>query len=172
MLREAGFPQGDGLPVLELGITMTEKEIYEYIQGQLSNIGITVKLVVSPVAIHRQMRSTSKLNFFQRNWVGDYRDAENFLGLFYSSSPNGLNNTRFNNAEFDKIFDDAKNELNDYIRHTMYQQMDNIIMEEAAVIPLFYDEVIFLTRTNVSGLETNALKSLVLKRVQIKNEQP
>ncbi|NQY68342.1 MAG: ABC transporter substrate-binding protein [Flavobacteriales bacterium] len=169
LLRKAGFPNGEGLPKLSLGMTTTEKEIYEFVQGQLADIGIEIELNINPTAIHRQKRTSSGLNFFQRNWVGDYRDAANFLGLFYSPNPNSLNNTRFNNKEFDALYEKAIIELNDSIRHTYHQKMDSILVEEAPIVPLFYDEVLFLTQKNVEGLGTNPLKALVLKRVQITN---
>jgi peptide/nickel transport system substrate-binding protein len=44
--------------------------------------------------------------------------------------------------------------------------MDKIIIEEAPIIPLFYDKVARFTRKNVEGLGINPLNLLSLKRVK------
>ena len=82
-------------------------------------------------------------------------------------TPNGINFTRFKNAEFDNLFEKAKKEIDDSIRYVYYQKMDSIIVEEAPIIPLFYDQVIRFVQNNVKGLETNPMNSLILKKVRI-----
>ena len=49
----------------------------------------------------------------------------------------------------------------------LYRNMEEIIYDEAPVIPLFYDEVIRYVRKHVTGLEANAMNQLSLKRVKI-----
>jgi ABC-type transport system substrate-binding protein len=51
-------------------------------------------------------------------------------------------------------------------RLSFYQQMDNIILEEAVVIPLYYDEVLRFVQKGVEGLSTNPMNLLNLKRVK------
>jgi peptide/nickel transport system substrate-binding protein len=41
------------------------------------------------------------------------------------------------------------------------------MMEDAPVVPLWYDKVVHLVQTNVSGFEPNALNLLELRKVQI-----
>ncbi|GAB3813514.1 hypothetical protein GCM10028895_05620 [Pontibacter rugosus] len=69
------------------------------------------------------------------------------------------------NDKFDRLYEKAKLERDVKKRWAMYQQMDQIVMEEAPVIVLFYDEVIMLTQNNITGLEANPMNTLKLERV-------
>jgi peptide/nickel transport system substrate-binding protein len=171
LLSEAGFPNGEGLPVITLSTTTSYADISEYIQSQLSDIGIKIKLEVNQAATHREMVAKSKLNLFRGSWIADYPDAENYLALFYSPNhtPQGPNYTRFTNQAFDKLYEEAMKETNDSARYELYKEMDNLVMEEAPVIILYYDQVIRLTHPAISGLGSNALNLLNLKSVRKKN---
>ena len=58
-------------------------------------------------------------------------------------------------------------ENDDTKRFEMYHEMEKIIIEEAPVVPLFYDEVLRFSQKNISGLTANGLNLLNLKRVKI-----
>ena len=113
------------------------------------------------------MVATSKLSFFRGSWIADYADAENYLALFYSKnfSPNGPNYTHFSNKEYDLLYENASKEINDSIRYILYNRMDELIMKEAAIVPLYYDRVLRFIQKNISGLNSNAMNLLDLKRV-------
>ena len=49
----------------------------------------------------------------------------------------------------------------------MYQQMDQIIIDNAVIVPLYYGRALLFTRKNVSGLRGNAMNQLNLKKVII-----
>jgi len=151
-----------------LSTTSSYLDLCEYIQNQLQDIGLNVRVEVNPPSTHRQMVATSKLNFFRGSWIADYPDAENYLSLFYSKNfcPNGPNYTHFKNAEFDALYEKALSETNTETRYAYYQQMDKIIIESAVVVPLYYDRVLRFTNKNITGFESNAMNLLDLKRVR------
>jgi ABC-type oligopeptide transport system substrate-binding subunit len=134
----------------------------------LNEIGFKIKLDVNPPATLREMIAKSKLNFFRASWVADYPDAENYLSLFYSKNfcPKGPNYTHYKNAAYDAIFEKAQKEINDSLRYVYYRQMDQMIMEDAVVVPLYYDQVLRFYQNNISGLGSNPMNLLVLKRVK------
>ncbi len=96
--------------------------------------------------------------------------------LFYSNnfSPNGPNYTHFKNTEFDRLYEQAFRETDDEKRFVLYQKMDKIIIDQAPIIPLFYDKVARFTRKEVTGLGINPLNLLSLKKVKknIPKSQP
>lgn len=143
-------------------------DIAEYLQREYQKIGLDVEVDVNPPSTLTQSISTGKVSFFKASWIADYPDAENYLSLFYSQnfSPGGPNYTHFKNPEFDKLYEAAFFETDDKKRHELYKQMDALVMEEAPVIPLFYDKASRFTRSNVSGLGINPLNLLVLKKVK------
>ena len=114
------------------------------------------------------MVATSKLSFFRASWIADYPDAENYLSLFYSKnhSPNGPNYTHFNNKEFDYLYEKSLSVSNDSLRFIYYNKMDQIIIDNAPIVPLYYDNILRFTQKNIYGLSNNANNMLYLKRVK------
>ena len=69
---------------------------------------------------------------------------------------------------FDELFQKALTETNDSIRLSLYRQMDQLVINEAPVIPLWYDMAIHLVNPRISGFYPNALNLLELRRAQKK----
>ncbi len=175
LLAEAGYPLGQGLPVIPLTTTSDYLDLCEYIQHELSKIGISLAIEVSPGAAFRNAVANGKLPFFRGSWIADYPDAENYLALFYSRnfSPSGPNYTHFASAAYDQLYEQALETADDQARYALYHKMDRMVTEEAVVVPLFYDRVVRFTPVRVTGLGSNPMNMLELKRVKInKNSQP
>lgn len=159
---------GDNKPKIQMSTSASYLDIAEYLQREWQKIGLNVEVDVNPPSTLTQSISTGKVAFFKASWIADYPDAENYLSLFYSKnfSPNGPNYTHFKNIEFDKLYEQAFLETDNTKREALYKKMDEMVMAEAPVIPLFYDKASRFTRANVSGLGINPLNLLVLKRVK------
>ena len=122
-------------------------------------------IVVQP-SILREWMSSEQSDFFRASWIADYPDAENYLSLFYSKNSAPPNYTRFKNETYDLLYEKSLAENNDALRNTYYQQMDNIIIDEATIVPLFYDVVIRFTQKNISNIRPDAFNMLYLKSVK------
>jgi oligopeptide transport system substrate-binding protein len=168
LLAEAGYPNGQGMPIITLSTSTTYRDVIEFVQGELNAIGIKVKVDVSPNASLRELMSKNEVNFFRGSWIADYPDAENYLSVFYSKNrvPFGPNYTGYFNATFDKLFEQSYYEKDDEKRFALYHQMDNMIMEHGSMIPLFYDQSVVMLQNNISGFPTNPLNLMILKRVK------
>ncbi len=170
LLADAGYPNGKGLPPILMSTTNSYQDLCEYIQGQLAEIGITIKLEINQAGQHRQMVSKQQLSFFRGSWIADYADAENYLALFYSKNkaPNGPNYTHYFNLQFDKMYEQSMLTSNDTLRWKLYRDMDNLVMKDAPVVVLYYDRVLRLFGNNVHGLKMNPLNLVTLKEVEMK----
>lgn len=159
---------GDQNPKIIIGTNSQYLDLCEYIQRELEKIGIGVTMDVMPPSTLRQMKSTGELDIFRASWIADYPDAENYLSLFYSPNfaPNGPNYMHFKNAAYDSIFEESLRISNIDERKLLYVKMDSIIIEEAAVVPLFYDMAVRFVNKKVSGLGINPQNFLVLKHVK------
>lgn len=168
LLAEAGYPNGEKMPPLTLATTSTYLDLCKYIQQQLGLIGIQVNIDVNPPGALREHIAQSKTNWFRGSWIADYPDAENYLSLFYSGNfcPKGPNYTHFRNQEFDRLYLLAKAESDEYVRNGLYRRMNEILVEEAPVVVLYYDQILHFTHKNVSGLRSNAMNALDLRRVR------
>jgi oligopeptide transport system substrate-binding protein len=167
LLKEADHENGKGLPELHLNTNDTYKEYALFIAKQLENIGVSVKVDITQPAILREWMSQGKVQFFRGSWMADYPDAENYFAVFYSKNGSPPNYTRFKNADFDALYERALAENDDAKRYELYHEMENIIIENAPVVPLYYDEVLRFSQKNVKGLTPNALNLLNLKTVKL-----
>lgn len=169
LLSQAGFPGGEGLPVIRLATNAQYLDICQFIQHELSRVGVRLQIDVMPPATLRELMAKGETDFFRASWIADYPDAENYLALFYSPNhaPAGPNYTRFSHAGFDRLYERSRHMVSDSLRIRIYQQMDSIIVAEAPVVPLFYDQSVRFLPHYVHGLQSNPLNHLVLKKVRI-----
>ena len=169
LLREAGHPNGRGLPVLHLSTTSSYLDLCRYIQQQLGLIGLRVALDVSPPAALREEIAQGKMKWFRGSWIADYPDAENYLSLFYSpnESPIGPNTTRYANPAFDRLYRQSQQQGDPARRARLYRQMDSLLMQDAPVVVLYYDQILHFTQPTVRGLRSNAMNALDLRHVTI-----
>ncbi|WP_340076867.1 ABC transporter substrate-binding protein [Leptobacterium sp. I13] len=164
------FKKETGINQPEITITTDANylDLCEYIQREIEKTGLKVNIDVVPPATLRQSKATGKLDAFRASWIADYPDAENYLSLYYSKNfaPNGPNYTHFKNLQFDTWYETASREVNNEKRYRLYEKMDSLIISQAPIIPLYYDQAIRFTKKNVHGLESNPANILSLKRVK------
>ncbi|MFN4123234.1 MAG: ABC transporter substrate-binding protein [Flavobacteriales bacterium] len=164
LLREAGY-EGKNKLQIKLSITPEYLDICEFIQQQLRAVGIQAEIDVNQPATQREMVANSKVNFFRASWIADYADAENYLALFYSknASPAGPNYTQFNHPTYDRWYEQALRTPDAEKRKSIYARLDSIIISEAPVAVLFYDEWVRLIQNNVKNLHGNGMNLLDLR---------
>jgi len=162
-IKETGIKE----PKITISTNSLYVDLCEYIQRELEKIGLTVTIDLLTSSTLKEEKATGKLSVFRASWVADYPDAENYLSLFYSKNfaPNGPNYTHFKNKKYDSLYENALKEVDIKKRHGLYQKMDSIIINNAPVIPLYYDQVIRFSRKNIHGLGINPINLLHLKKV-------
>lgn len=178
-MKQAGYPDGKGFPKVTLTINAAGNErngqIAETIQTMLKdNLGVDVSINVMPFAEEIDAYQSGKLDFFRTGWIADYPDPETFLTLFYSkhlptnaTEKSFINTTRFSNARFDSLFTAALKEPDLAKRMNLYMQADQIVLDEAAFMPIFYDENDRLVQKNVRNYPANAMEYRDLTRVYV-----
>jgi ABC-type transport system substrate-binding protein len=164
LLAEAGYPEGKKLPAIKLLTIPTYADLGSYIANELNQLGITVQVEAMQKSLLMDQAAKSQAAFFRGSWIADYPDAENYLSVFYSKNPAPPNYTRYANAAFDALYDRALMEKNDSLRYMLYQQMDQLVMNDAPVVPLWYDMVIHLVQPHVKNFKPNSLNLLELRR--------
>ena len=155
---------------LKLYTTQDYVDIAKFVQSALTEIGLVCKVEEMMPAALREKRANGNLPFFRSSWVADYPDAENYLSLFTTNNftPQGPNYTHYSNEKFDELYQKSLtcNDLQE--RAKIYHEMDSLMMTEAPVVILFYDEVLRFVNKNVEGLGSNPTNMLNLKRVDLR----
>ena len=165
LIAEAGFA-GKPLPLLKLQTIPNYADIANYIARELQNLGFSIQVDVVQKSLLLQLTSNSQTPFFRGSWIADYPDAENYLLVFYSKNPAPPNYTRYKNPAFDAVFEKALAETDDSARYALYREADRLIIEDAPVVPLWYDKVIHLVQPDIEGFDPNALNLLELRRTR------
>ncbi|MCB0502418.1 MAG: ABC transporter substrate-binding protein [Bacteroidetes bacterium] len=165
LLKEAGYENGEGTGEITLYTSSGYIDMCTFISKALEDIGLTVKVEMMEAALQRELMRKNDLDFFRGSWIGDFPDGENYLALFYGKNGVPPNYTFFKNERFDQLYELAvqTSDPSEYI--PMYHEMENIIVEEAPVVPLYYDEAVRFVNKNVKGLPNNAMNLLDLKKV-------
>ena len=154
---------------LNLSTTAEYADIGKFVQSQVEQVGLRCKMEVMPPATLRSMRANGSLSFFRASWVADYPDAENYLSLFITDnlSPAGPNYSHYSNPRFDRLYNRAMSMTDEDDRAQLYAEMDALMMRDAPVVVLFYDEVLRFVNRRVEGLGSNPTNLLDLRQVRL-----
>lgn len=168
LVSEVRSTHEGSLPNVVLSTTSNYIDLCEFLQSGWQKMGIPVQVEVLPASTLREGKAQGSLDFFRASWIADYPDAENYLSLFYSKNftPNGPNYSFFEDAKYDEMYQRARASSDIKERLLLYQSMDSILVNQAPVVPLYYDEVVRFVPIQVEGMEPNALNLLELKKVR------
>jgi ABC-type transport system substrate-binding protein len=79
------------------------------------------------------------LQSYSSGWVADYPDEETYLGLFYGPSYDGGSNaTGYQNAEYDRLYEQARVMQDSPERRDLYRRMARMIEEDVPIALLYY----------------------------------
>lgn len=132
-LAKAGYPDGKGLPALELATlsSSTERQFTEYAQKMFGAIGVQIKANTYSWPEFQAAVKNRKGQIWSFAWGGDYPDAENFLQLFYSKNASpGSNDSNYSHPEFDRLYEKSLTLLDGPERTALYRQMVSILVED------------------------------------------
>jgi peptide/nickel transport system substrate-binding protein len=167
LLKEAGYPDGKGLPTIKLLTINIYADIGSFAARQMEEVGIPVQVEIVQKSLLLEQTAKSQALFFRGSWIADYPDAENYMAMFYSKNPAPPNYTRYKNPAFDLLYERSLIENNDSLRYVLYRQMDQMVINDAPVIPIWYDMAIHLVQPNVKGFYPNALNLLELRTTKV-----
>ena len=137
LLAEAGYPNGEGLPVLDYYVSQSanSQEQSEMTRRQLAAIGIKVNPILLEFAQLIDAIDKRAAPMFSFAWGSDYPDGENNLALFYSPNQSpGSNHYNYENPEYDRLYERIRTMLPSPERDALYRQMSEMVLEDAAFV--------------------------------------
>jgi oligopeptide transport system substrate-binding protein len=148
-MAKAGYPDGKGFPKITLEINSgggRNLDVAEAIKSMLSqNLNIQIDLSQVVWAQHTNNVELGKTNFWRFGWVADYPDPNNFLNLFYGKNVPATmeeaaytNPSRYKNPAFDALYEKALTTTNEAERNKLYAQLDQMIVDDAPVLLIYY----------------------------------
>jgi oligopeptide transport system substrate-binding protein len=165
LLAEAGYPDGDGFPVVEAltgrGYLALQSE---YLQAQWrENLGVEITWeTMEPAMTFLDQLRREPSHVFLLGWIADYPDPDNFL-----RASDIRRYTGWQNAAYDRLMEEARRVTDQGERMKLYRQADRILVEEAAIMPLTYGRLSMLVKPCVRKYPTSAISASFWKDVII-----
>lgn len=154
-LARAGFPNGQGLPPLELSFREARPDIRivaEAVAQDLEkNLGVKVTLRTMEWRAYLEKWNRGEIPFFHMRWAADYLDPENFLS-FMLATYGPENKIGYNNPEFDALCRQADALMDEAQRLPLYARAEDIALQDAPWIPIYFQRDYELISPKVQGL--------------------
>lgn len=168
LLREAGYPDGKGLPPIVLGYNTLDdnKLVAEAVQSMWQkNLNVVVNIENQEWKVYLKKLQNDPFVVHRAGWGADYPDPDNFMKLFTANS--GNNHGRWKNPQFDQLLEQAAVEQDTAKRAQLYDQAQKILTEtDAAIVPLFWKSESTLLNPKFTGLEYNSMARMDLRHVK------
>jgi oligopeptide transport system substrate-binding protein len=127
------------------------RDLATYMKDQYKkNLGadLDVEVVTFDAALDRVDAEDYEINY-SFGWIGDYDDPMTFMDLYLSDSP--FNNSFFENAEFDRLINEAQTTSDLQLRMQNMLEAERILIEQAGTVPVFYNAVSGLIKPYFKG---------------------
>jgi oligopeptide transport system substrate-binding protein len=168
LLAAAGFPDGMGLPTLDLQVRNDEYQprIAEVLQAAWKK-ELGVNLTITPLEQKTWVQNQQSLNYTLSGggWIGDFVDPVTFLDLFVSGG--GNNWTGWADPAFDRLIAQAAHTADPAARHGFFQQAEARLLEQAPVAPVYFGIRAYLLHPAVRGWEPSLLGLHQYKKVYL-----
>lgn len=180
LLAEAGYPDGKGFPKVKIELNSggaKHTRIVVEIQKQLRNtLNINVDFEVVTQKQKLEDAKFGRTELVRSSWIADYPSPETFLYVMYGGSlPADLtqetfpNTSRYKNAQYDSLYMAGRTAKTQEEAYACFMKAEQLMMDDAPVLMLWYAEDYRLIKSNVHNLLANPIRYRDYSQVYIKN---
>ena len=172
LLADAGYPDGKGMPAVEIliNVSSNHRAIAEVIQQTWrKELNVEARIVNQEFKVYLDSQHSLNYQISRSAWIGDYPDPFTFLGLFVTGG--GNNDTGFSNPEYDRI-----------IAHSLvaspterledFQRAEQLLLDESPVAPIYFYTNVYLLQPGVKGWYSNVLNRHMPKFLYLEETAP
>jgi peptide/nickel transport system substrate-binding protein len=177
LMAKAGYPNGAGFPRVDLYVNASEgsgihKLAKAVVFSLKQNLGVDINIKLVNIEEREKGLRSGEVIFWRSGWVADYPDPENFLNLFYggniASGDINVNPFNYKNDDFDRLFEKALAETDEEKRMELLAKCDQIIIDDAVVMPLITDDFVTMVNLKIRRFVTNEMEHLDFSNIFIK----
>ena len=157
LLAEAGFPNGQGLPKIEIlyNTQETHQAIAEVIQEDWKkHLGIDIELRGLEWGTYLDHQQNLQYQICRAGWTADYPDPNTYIDMFVTGGAN--NQTGWSNAQYDSLVQQAAKEADSEKRLQLLAEAEAILLEEQPILPIYSYMAKNLVNPQLQGFHLNA----------------
>ncbi|MCR6112203.1 ABC transporter substrate-binding protein [Bacillus sp. A301a_S52] len=172
LLAEAGYEDGFEFDLWTMPVSrpyMPDPEkAAEVMQANFSEIGLTANIVTMEWATYLERTEQGEHDVFMLGWSGVNGDPDYFLSnLLHGDAVPGGNRSFYQNDDVDRLLNEAKRQVEEETRADLYEEAQNIIHEDAPMIPLVHSTPVLAGSDSVKDYVPHPSTNEVLTHVYL-----
>jgi len=171
LLALAGYPQGRGIPKLEVLYNTSDahREIAEVIQRQWAEaLGVRVSLRNTEWASYLDLVHKLDFTIARAGWIGDYPDPNTFVDMFVTGGEN--NQTGWSNEKYDALVKQASEESDPSKRLELLAEAESILVDELPILPIYYYVSNNMVKPRVKGFGATLQDLHPLTKIEVTDD--
>ncbi|MDX1437715.1 MAG: ABC transporter substrate-binding protein, partial [Anaerolineales bacterium] len=170
LLAQAGYGGGKGFPTVDLVAPPLGSRFFTRLGDRLvevwrEELGITVRwdgnLSFEAYKLRVEQDEPCLLAW---GWIADYPDPDNFLSAMIKTTRD------WHNSEYEQLIDEARRLTDQQARLSLYRRAEEILSDQAVVVPLLYSRKHFLAQPWVKEFPTSAKDDRYWKDIVVERE--
>ncbi len=169
LLAEAGYPDGKGFPHLRITFNSDfsqHGQIAQVLRRQWQeNLGVDLELEAVEIKVFGDRLHNHEFDIGRASWYGDYYDPSTFTDVFKSTSDN--NDSSYNVPAYDELLKKAEVEIDPEKRYQILADAENMLLEDAPILPLYQYVGHYMYRGNVTGIPSDSRLMIMMQGVKV-----
>ena len=168
LLAEAGYPDGQGFPPIQLSYytDRTVRSIVEAMQQMWKkNLNVNAEISTQEWAVYYDAVQRMDYQIGAMGWGGDYLHPMTFLTTMTSNNPTNI--TSYSNAQYDALVAAAQMEVDPVKAVTLMQEAEDMAMEDMAILPLYHRSIVFMMAPHVKDYYMTPLANLYFRSAYV-----
>jgi oligopeptide transport system substrate-binding protein len=159
LIAESSYGDVSELPPITLHLSSAGNIVEAIAKSYEQNLGVEINVEEMPWDEFLQDldRPDNPYQMYLLGWIADYPDPQNFLEILFHSE-SAQNHGGYSNPAVDALLDEARGVQDAQERLALYQQAEQLILDDAACIPLYFDVENWLVKPYVRNYQIPPIK--------------
>jgi oligopeptide transport system substrate-binding protein len=168
LLAEAGYPDGQGFPTIQLSYYTDRavRSVVEALQQMWKkNLNINAEISTQEWAVYYEGVQNMDYQIGAMGWGGDYLHPMTFLTTMTSNNPTNV--TSYSNSQYDALVAAAQTEVDPVKAAALMQEAEDMAMDDVALLPLYHRSIIFMMAPHVKDFYMTPLANLYFRSAYV-----
>ena len=160
LIKASTYGNVANLPTITLTIAgeggSTSPLIQALVYQWKQNLGVTIQIRELAPEVYYAQLAQEEDQMYSSGWIADYPYPQDFLDILFSSGST-YNYGGYSNPQFDSLIQQANQTQDQTKAFALYQQAEQLMVNDAACLPLTFGKSYVLIQPWVKNLSINAL---------------